>query len=96
MKAAYDDGLAVFTKKQFIAEYLRISNELLLLQSIDRGVAQLASAHVWGTWGRKFESSHPDQIKPPLQKHRWFFIFLFCIAYFWENFTANVHRSKLP
>jgi len=31
-----------------------------------------------------------------LQKHRWFFIFLFCIAYFWENFTANVHRSKLP
>ena len=27
----------------------------------DRGVAQLASAHVWGTWGRKFESSHPDQ-----------------------------------
>ncbi len=31
--------------------------------TIDRGVAQLASAHVWGTWGRKFESSHPDQIK---------------------------------
>ena len=30
---------------------------------IDRGVAQLASAHVWGTWGRKFESSHPDDRK---------------------------------
>ena len=76
MKAAYDDGLAVFTKKQFIAEYLRISNELLLLQSIDRGVAQLASAHVWGTWGRKFESSHPDQNKEPCTKVQGFFYWL--------------------
>lgn len=27
-----------------------------------RGVAQLASALAWGARGRKFESSHPDNI----------------------------------
>lgn len=26
-----------------------------------RDVAQLGSAQVWGTWGRWFKSSHPDQ-----------------------------------
>ncbi len=26
-----------------------------------RDVAQPGSAHVWGAWGRKFESCHPDQ-----------------------------------
>ena len=62
MKAAYDDGMTAKLLVQIIIEYLSISNELLLLQSIDRGVAQLASAHVWGTWGRKFESSHPDYL----------------------------------
>ncbi len=25
-----------------------------------RDVAQPGSAHVWGAWGRKFESCHPD------------------------------------
>ena len=25
-----------------------------------RDVAQLGSAHVWGAWGRRFKSSHPD------------------------------------
>ncbi len=28
-----------------------------------RDVAQPGSAHVWGAWGRKFESCHPDKIK---------------------------------
>ena len=28
--------------------------------SIFRDVAQPGSAHVWGAWGRKFESCHPD------------------------------------
>ena len=27
-----------------------------------RDVAQPGSAHVWGAWGRKFESCHPDKI----------------------------------
>ena len=27
-----------------------------------RDVAQPGSAHVWGAWGRKFESCHPDQM----------------------------------
>ncbi len=29
--------------------------------SPDRGVAQLVSALVWGTRGRRFESARPDQ-----------------------------------
>ena len=29
-------------------------------KKVFRGVAQLASAPVWGTGGRRFESSHPD------------------------------------
>ena len=28
-----------------------------------RDVAQPGSAHVWGAWGRKFESCHPDFLK---------------------------------
>ncbi len=28
-----------------------------------RDVAQPGSAHVWGAWGRKFESCHPDKAK---------------------------------
>ena len=28
-----------------------------------RDVAQPGSAHVWGAWGRKFESCHPDKEK---------------------------------
>jgi hypothetical protein len=31
--------------------------------TIDRGVAQLASALAWGARGRTFESYHPDQNK---------------------------------
>ena len=27
-----------------------------------RDVAQPGSAHVWGAWGRKFESCHPDKL----------------------------------
>ena len=35
-----------------------------------RDVAQPGSAHVWGAWGRKFESCHPDSyvLKPLLSK----------------------------
>ena len=47
------------------------------MPTIDRGVAQLASAHVWGTWGRKFESSHPDQNQKRNQhNHSWLRFFL--------------------
>ena len=28
---------------------------------LQRDVAQLGSAHVWGAWSRKFKSCHPDQ-----------------------------------
>lgn len=50
---------------------LQNSGDGLILHSPDlvsgvfeyRGVAQLASALAWGARGRKFESSHPDQIK---------------------------------
>ena len=28
-----------------------------------RDVAQPGSVHVWGAWGRKFKSCHPDQVK---------------------------------
>ena len=28
--------------------------------SFFRDVAQPGSAHVWGAWGRKFKSCHPD------------------------------------
>ena len=28
-----------------------------------RDVAQPGSAHVWGAWGRKFKSCHPDLTK---------------------------------
>ena len=31
-----------------------------------RDVAQPGSVHVWGAWGRKFKSCHPDLLK----KHR--------------------------
>ena len=27
-----------------------------------RDVAQPGRAHAWGAWGRRFKSSHPDQI----------------------------------
>ena len=40
-----------------------IKKSVLLQPQNDRGVAQLASALAWGARGRKFESSHPDQIK---------------------------------
>ena len=30
-----------------------------------RGVAQPGSARVWGAWGRKFKSCHPDKSKNP-------------------------------
>ena len=30
---------------------------------LQRDVAQLGSAHVWGAWSRKFKSCHPDQQK---------------------------------
>ena len=34
---------------------------LLVLPALKfRDVAQPGSAHVWGAWGRKFESCHPD------------------------------------
>gem|GEM_PF-3629104 len=28
-----------------------------------RGVAQSGSVHVWGAWGREFESRHPDKLE---------------------------------
>ncbi len=31
-----------------------------VIQLLFRDVAQPGSAHVWGAWGRKFESCHPD------------------------------------
>ena len=37
----------------------RIINIHITLPGI-RDVAQPGSAHVWGAWGRKFESCHPD------------------------------------
>ncbi len=30
-----------------------------------RGVAQPGSARVWGAWGRKFKSCHPDKSTNP-------------------------------
>ena len=37
-------------------------NESLFIFAIHkkRDVAQPGSAHVWGAWGRKFKSCHPD------------------------------------
>ncbi len=32
---------------------------------INRGVAQSGSVRVWGAWGRKFKSCHPDKSKNP-------------------------------
>ena len=32
-----------------------------LLPEFFRDVAQPGSAHVWGAWGRKFKSCHPDE-----------------------------------
>ena len=53
-------------------KYLKKS--VLLQPQKDRGVAQLASALAWGARGRKFESSHPDQIKKETRL-RLFFLF---------------------
>ena len=51
--------------KPFIV--LKFYNLPLHLQSgINRAVAQPGSAHVWGAWGRKFESCHPDYNKSHL------------------------------
>ena len=33
-----------------------------LLLEFFRDVAQPGSAHVWGAWGRKFKSCHPDML----------------------------------
>ena len=35
----------------------------MLFSLKQRGVAQLASAPVWGTGGHRFESGHPDKEK---------------------------------
>ena len=40
---------------------LNNSSFKLDLQKIKRVVAQPGSAHVWGAWGRKFESCLPDK-----------------------------------
>ena len=48
--------------------------------SNDRGVAQSGSAHVWGTCGRWFESSHPDH--PPWFR-RWNERGFYFLAAFW-------------
>ena len=42
-------------KKRGIKRYLN-------LYEFFRDVAQPGSAHVWGVWGRKFESCHPDKV----------------------------------
>ncbi len=36
---------------------------LYFCRPIFRDVAQPGSAHVWGAWGRKFKSCHPDKLK---------------------------------
>jgi hypothetical protein len=36
-----------------------------------RGVAQPGSAPVWGTGGRRFKSSHPDQLNDDSTKRLW-------------------------
>ena len=33
-----------------------------MLLSIHRAVAQWVSVHVWGTWGRRFESAQPELV----------------------------------
>lgn len=77
MEHPYDDGMTEKTSHLiFIWAFENLNRITNFVPTIDRGVAQLASAHVWGTWGRKFESSHPDQNKkPPLQTQRWFLHF---------------------
>ncbi len=64
MEVKYDDGMTERTSFGiFIRAFENLNRITNFVPTIDRGVAQLASAHVWGTWGRKFESSHPDQNK---------------------------------
>src|SRR6185312_16577970 len=41
--------------------FLLKNYHLVDLQPIERVVAQPGSAHVWGAWGRKFESCLPDK-----------------------------------
>ena len=43
---------------------LNNSSFKLDLQKVKRVVAQPGSAHVWGAWGRKFESCLPDLSRP--------------------------------
>ena len=60
--------------------FLKINDLLLHLHSGKiRDVAQPGSAHVWGAWGRWFESSRPDSIKN-LYIGRDFFIKVYFIA----------------
>ena len=49
--------------EKFYRMYCRTKKKCIFAASKVRGVAQLASALAWGARGRKFESSHPDQIK---------------------------------
>ncbi len=47
--------MIVFEDLEFAVTFaIRESNSI-------RDVAQPGSAHVWGAWGRWFESSHPDK-----------------------------------
>ena len=41
---------------------LKVGKEVLLSKSLLAGCSPACSgAHVWGAWGRKFESCHPDR-----------------------------------
>lgn len=63
-----------------------------------RGVAQPGSARVWGAWGRKFKSCHPDKSKNPCCKATgiWFFYrtteTFFCPG--WEKPKTGVSEAN--
>ncbi len=59
------DGVVDFHSQRFNKEkerpgiwYLNTNRSIIF--SLSRGVAQPGSAHAWGAWGQRFESSRPE------------------------------------
>jgi hypothetical protein len=67
--------------------------EFLFICKVFRDVAQPGSAHVWGAWGRKFESCHPDLMKASLLERFFYFLILICPTIIFPNPRSLIHLT---
>jgi GIY-YIG catalytic domain len=58
-----------------------------------RDVAQPGSAHVWGAWGRKFESCHPDKRNGCFKIDSALFIFMYQVYILFSDKTQHFYTG---